>query len=113
MAHQDPKVKQVPKEPQAFLGQRETQEMVGQWDPKARQGKQDPRVRPVRRVTRVQAAKRVPRVLEVRQDRPDPKAIWDHLAHGEKWALEVPRASRVSPADRPNGNSSPIGPTRH
>ena len=101
MAHQDPKVKQVPKEPQAFLGQRETQEMVGQWDPKARQGKQDPRVRPVRRVTRV---------LEVRQDRPDPKAIWDHLAHGEKWALEVPRASRVSPADRPNGNSSPIGP---
>ena len=104
MAHQDPKVKQVPKEPQAFLGQRETQEMVGQWDPKARQGKQDPRVRPVRRVTRV---------LEVRQDRPDPKAIWDHLAHGEKWVLEAPRASRVSPADRPIGNSSPIGPTRH
>lgn len=109
MVHQDPKVKQVPKEPEAFLGQRETQEMVVQWDPKAPRGKQDPRARPVRRVTKAQ---QVPRVLEVRADRPDPRAIWDHPAHGEKWVLEVPRASRVSPADRPNGNSSPIGPTR-
>ena len=75
MAHQDPKVKQVPKEPQAFLGQRETQEMVVQWDPKAPRGKQDPRARPVRRVTKVYKVQQVPRVLEVRRDRPDPAGM--------------------------------------
>ena len=84
----------VPQDPWDLQARRATRaipELLVRWDPKARQAPQDPKVGEVRLVQKV---------------------IWDHPVRGAKWVLEVPRASRVSPADRPNVNSLPIGPTR-